>query len=151
MWRTLAPVMLVVLVACGGGAPPVPASSPEAEPVPAPVPEPEPARPPEVGSVTGVVRLRGERPEPVRINVSSDAYFDGQNPDGVFDPAFAVNDDGTVPHVVLWMQAPAVDEAQWPVPEEPARLVVDRRANFFPHALVVRAGQPVELRNDAMT
>ena len=143
--------MLVGLVACSRGSPPVPASAPEAEPVPALVSEPEPARPPEVGSVTGVVRLRGERPEPVAFNVSSDIYFEGQNPDGVFDPQFAVNADGTLPHVVLWVQAPAVDEARWPVPEEPARLVVDRRANFFPHVLVVRAGQPVELRNDALT
>jgi len=84
------------------------------------------------------------------FNVSSDAYFAAKNPDGVVDPQFEVNEDGSVPHVVLGILGLRADTASHPIPAVPATIEVVR-ADFHPHVVAVREGQAVAIRNDAAT
>lgn len=147
--RSTALAVPVLAAVAGTLASCVAATDPVAEDLAPPIAE-EPS-PPAVGRVTGRVVLRGERPERVTFNVSSDAYFEAKNPGGVFDPRFEVNEDGTVPHVTLGILGLRVEAASdHPVPVEPARIEI-ARANLQPHVLAIREGQAVEIRNDAAT
>ncbi len=132
-------------------------AEPASEPAPvspstAPIPEPPPVDPPAdapPARIVGQVVFSGTPEVATTINVSSDAYFAWKNPDGIPDPKYLVNADRTLPNVIVWIEHAAVDVARYPVPSEPAVLVLDERANYRPHVLPMRDGQALRLSNEA--
>jgi len=98
--------------------------------------------------VAGVVHLTGPRPEPKLLTVKRDpAHAGAWTVRKPWDERFEVSDDGTLPHVVVWVSKglPA-DESPEPDPGRAARITI-RNHFFVPHVVTIRAGDAVEFTN----
>ena len=100
------------------------------------------------GSLSGTVKLGAEAPAQVPLNVSSDAFCAGEwEGKTIFDPAFAVNEDGTVPNVFIYAQkGPHEGFTGY---KAPAGFAVNQKAcEYIPHVFGVMEGQEFVVTND---
>jgi plastocyanin len=134
-----AALSLVVLgVACSGGAP--------QEPAPAPAPVTNPVDPATAGRLTGSIRLEGTPPEAQTINRRSDPYCVEQ---GEARTQHFVVSDGGLENVFVYVKD-GVGSLKFPVPTTP--VVLDQMGcTYAPRVFGIRASQPLEILNSDET
>lgn len=100
----------------------------------------------EWGSLEGSFVLQGEAPAPAPIAVDKDKQFCGNF--GLVDESLVVDKRGRIQNVFVYLRSEPT--AVHPDYEKSAteEVVLDNnQCRFEPHALAVRAGQPVKLKN----
>lgn len=103
-----------------------------------------------LGEVSGVVRLAGKAPEPVRIDTTMDPACVAGGSGGTYSEQYAVN-DGRLANVYVYVKnGPVTAMSAGPVSSAPA--VIDQTGCVYvPHVVAVMAGGGVEFRNEDMT
>ncbi len=99
------------------------------------------------GAVSGSVKLDGAAPAPVALAVSSDAFCDGKwQGKTMFDPAFTVNADGTVPNAFVYAaDGPHKDYSGFSAPA--GFEVVQKDCQYVPYVFGVMEGQEFLVSN----
>ena len=138
------------LVGCKSGE----TKSPE---VPAPAEKPvvvapkPPLNPETLGDVTGIVRLAGKAPAPIKIATSMDPACGFGDGGTVYTEQYVVKGSDRLANVYVYVKSgpkEAIDAA--PMLTEP--VVLDQKGCVYtPHVIAVEVGQPVEFRNSDPT
>jgi len=129
------------MVGCGEK----PASAPE-EAAPAPTETavaPTPIDPATVATITGKIAFQGTRPRTPRLMMDQDPVCMQKHSGPVFAEDGAVNDNGTLPNVFVYVKAGA-EKFNFPPPSEPVTLDQDG-CIYKPHVLGVQVGQTLRI------
>jgi plastocyanin len=103
-----------------------------------------------LGDITGVARLAGKAPAPVRIDTSMDPACATNASGDEYSEQFVVKGDRLANVYVYVKSGP--DAAMNRRPTETAPVVVDQKGCVYtPHVVAVGVGQPVEFRNSDPT
>jgi hypothetical protein len=121
-------------VRCGGGEPARPAASPATA---------APAAPAASGtaSLAGKVAFEGTPPAPEKARLAADPKCAAMHKEGLERTAIKVTNGGLA-DVLVYVKV----KGSFPVPAEPA-LLDQQGCDYHPHMLVMRAGQPLKIRN----
>jgi plastocyanin len=101
------------------------------------------------GSLIGRVRFEGQRPEPIRINMSADPVCAKQHGGTVVNEELVVGKDGTLGNAIVFISDGLAGRTFDP-PTEPA-VVEQKGCMYKPHVLAVRANQKVRVVNNDST
>jgi hypothetical protein len=137
--KILAGILAAIAISgCGNGA-----HQQGTSPTPAPTRKIDPAT---VGSITGTVTLDGPAPEAQPIDMSAEPYCAKLNGGPVFSRQVVTGAGGALANVVVYVK------------DFPADYIVDAAAGaaalsqrgcmYDPHVVALRAGQPLEIRNE---
>jgi hypothetical protein len=131
------------LVACGGGEPAKPESA-----APATAPKAEAAAPAAAGatgggSVSGKVSFEGTVPTAERVKLNADPKCAAMHKDGLEKWQVKVQDGGLA-DTLVYVKSPV--KGTYPAPTE-AVLLDQQGCDYHPHMVVMRAGQPLKIRN----
>ncbi|HEY6291844.1 MAG TPA: carboxypeptidase regulatory-like domain-containing protein [Terriglobia bacterium] len=103
-----------------------------------------------VGAITGKVRFEGQRPKPATIHMDQDPFCAAKQGQPVFAEDGAVNPDGSLPNVFIYVQSGA-DQYTFPTPSGPVTLDQDG-CIYRPHVLGLMVGQTLRIvSSDATT
>ncbi len=106
-------------------------------------PPPTPIDPATVGEVSGQVIFEGARPQPQRINMDQDPVCTEKHHGPVFAEDGAVNSNGTLPNVFVYVKAGAEKYTFAPPTES---VTLDQVGCMYsPHVLGLMAGQVLEI------
>jgi len=139
-WTTIALVVSLLLVSCGGDNVPVtgneePAGGEAASPV-------DPAT---AGTITGKVLFTGTPPEPEPILMDAEPTCMEKHPDGAFAETVVVNSNNTLKNVFVYVKE-GLGDLKFPAPTE--SVVLDQEGcQYKPHVLGVQVGQELIIRN----
>jgi len=112
-------------------------------------PPPTPIDPATVGGVTGQVTFEGARPQPQRINMDQDPVCTEKHHGPVFAEDGAVNPNGTLPNVFVYVKAGAEKYTFAPPAES---VTLDQVGCMYkPHVLGLMAGQVLEIASSDPT
>ncbi len=97
------------------------------------------------GSVSGIVTFEGKAPRARIIRMDADTICLAKRKEFAYTQSFVLGEGGTLGNVFVHVKN--IDSAKkYPVPTEMA--VLDQKGcNYFPHVMVVRAGQKVKVLN----
>ena len=98
-----------------------------------------------VGEVTGKVTFDGAKPKQARIMMDQDPVCGKKHSGPVFAEDNAVNDNGTLPNVFIFVKSGA-EKYAIPVPTESVTLDQDG-CMYKPHVLALMVGQPLTIKN----
>jgi len=109
-----------------------------------------PVDPSSAGSVTGIVKLEGQRPKPAIIQMDQDPYCAARHSGPVFAEDDAVNPDGSLPNAFVYVKSGA-EQYAFPIPSEPVTL--DQQGCLYrPHVVGLMMGQTLHIvSSDATT
>jgi hypothetical protein len=106
------------------------------------------ATPAFAGTVTGKAAFDGTPGENPKIDMTADPVCKSLNPAQVFAERIAVNSNGTLKNVFVYIKEGV--EGTFPAPTEPA--VLDQKAcNYVPHVLGMQANQKLQIINSDAT
>jgi plastocyanin len=109
-----------------------------------------PLDPATLGEVSGVVKLVGKAPEPVRIDTTMDPACGIGATGDTYSEQYAVK-DGKLANVYIYVKSgPAVAMAQG-ASGAPAVVLDQKGCSYVPHVVAVMAGGSVEFRNEDST
>jgi len=133
----------LALVACGGGeAPKSESAAPKSEAA-APAAAPAAAAASGSASISGKVKFDGAAPAPEKVKLNADPKCAAMHKEGLERWQVHVTDGG-VADVLVYVKSGAT--GTYPVPSEP--VVMDQKGcDYSPHMVVLRAGQPLKIRN----
>jgi plastocyanin len=134
-------VVLSLVAACGGGGE-EPAGAPEESAAPAAAP----MEPGAVGTINGKVSFEGAPPEQETIQMGADPNCARLHSTPVTTEFVVVGDDGGLANVFVYVKS-GLEGQTFPVPSEPV-LLDQNGCQYKPHVVGIRAGQPLEIRND---
>jgi plastocyanin len=122
----------------------------EAATAPADQAAPTPVDQSTVGSVSGKIAFQGAKPRLARLMMDQDPVCMQKHSGPVFAEDGAVNDNGTLPNVFVYVKSGA-EKYTFPAPSEPAEL--DQEGCMYkPHVLGLQVGQTLNiLTKDATT
>lgn len=118
-------------------------TSPAAKPVSAAAAPLDPAT---IGDITGVARLAGKAPAPVRMDISMDPACTASAGGPVYSEQYAVKGD-RIANVYVYVKS-GPDAAMNSRPTGTTPVIVDQKGCIYtPHVVAVAVGQPVEFHN----
>jgi plastocyanin len=148
----IAPAILIATLALASGCK---SNTPKAAPQSAQASTPEtvherPLDPATLGDVTGIVRLAGKPPGPVRMDTSMDPACAMEAAGDLYTEQYVVNGEHLANVYVYVKSGPA--EAMSAHPTASAPVVLDQKGCIYiPHVIAVGVGQPVEFHNSDPT
>jgi hypothetical protein len=127
-----------VMAACGGSEPAKPSAPASTAAAPAAAPAAGGS-----ASVSGKVAFEGTAPAPEKVKLNADPKCAAMHKEGLERTAIAVKDGG-VGDVLVYVKSGV--KGTFPVPAE--AVVLDQQGcDYHPHMVVMRAGQPLKIRN----
>lgn len=104
--------------------------------------------PAKTGAISGWVKFKGTPPDPVAIDMRSNAACAAMNPRGVMEPP-AVSAGGEVRGAFVWVKSKFTDVA---FAASTTPVVLDQKGcRYHPRVVGVMVGQPLEIRNSDST
>jgi len=134
----LVAVATSALLACGGGSEPTesaPAASEDKASVAAAATG--------TAAISGKITYEGEPPAPERVRLNADPKCAAMHKEGLQRWQLHVTDGGLA-DVLVYVKSGI--QGSYPAPAEPA-LLDQKGCDYTPHMLVMRAGQPLKIRN----
>ncbi|MEX2213929.1 MAG: hypothetical protein WD768_07365 [Phycisphaeraceae bacterium] len=105
---------------------------------------PPPVAAPTTGTIRGVVKYAGPKPEPRRLSVATDPYcakcWELEGKTGPLSERWIWGDNETLVNVLVWI-SDGLGDRVFEVPKEQVTLELSA-CRFEPHVLAVRVGQP---------
>ena len=145
MTRKSLALILAVLplgIACGGSEPAKPAAAPKSEAAPAAAPAAAAASSGSA-SVAGKVAFEGTAPAAEKVKLNADPKCAAMHKDGLERTAIKVTNGGLA-DVLVYVKSGV--KGTYPAPTE--AVVLDQQGcDYHPHMVVLRAGQPLKIRN----
>lgn len=127
----------LLFVSCSGSPPPAPS--------PSPAPATFQVDPTTAGTITGKVEFVGKKPARKTVAMESDPQCAKLHPTAVADDAIAVNSNGTLANVFVYIKQ-GLDGKRFEPPVEP--VVIDQKGCWFgPRVLGVQVGQTLKVTN----
>jgi len=128
------------LAACGGSEPAGTQSAPTAPKAEAAAPAAAPAA---TGSISGKISFEGTAPPAEKVKLNADPKCAAMHKEGLERWQVHVKDGGMA-DVLVYVKSGA--KGTYPVPTE-AVLLDQKGCDYSPHMVVMRAGQPLKIRN----
>lgn len=100
-------------------------------------------------SIKGAVRFEGTPPPAKTVTMGADPNCKASHPDGATIEEVAVNSDGTLRHVFVYVKEGLAGQTFAP-PAEPT-VLTQHGCLYEPHVVGVQVGQPLEVRNSDPT
>ena len=144
--KSLAFLILAALplgIACGGSEPAKPAAAPAAAPKSDAAPASTSAASAGSASVAGKVAFEGTAPAAEKVKLNADPKCAAMHKDGLERVAVKVTNGGLA-DVLVYVKSGA--KGTYPAPTE-AVLLDQQGCDYHPHMVVLRAGQPLKIRN----
>jgi hypothetical protein len=126
--------------ACGGSEPAKPSGAPPTTSAAAPAAAPAAGG---SGSISGKVAFEGAPPAAEKVKLNADPKCAAMHKEGLERVAVKVKDGG-VAEVLVYVKGGV--KGSFPVPTE-AVLLDQQGCDYHPHMVVMRAGQPLKIRN----
>jgi len=105
--------------------------------------------PADEGTISGRVFFEGQPPKLMPIRMEADAVCAAQHLEPVYVEGGMVNDNGTLPNVVVYVKS-GLGNLEFAAPGEPV-LLNQQGCVFRPHVLGMRVGQSLEVMNSDST
>jgi hypothetical protein len=128
--------VLPFVASCGGGSEPAKPAAPPAAPAAAPAAAGS-------ASISGKVAFEGAAPAPDKVKLNADPKCAAMHQGGLERSTVKVTDGGLA-EVLVHVKSGV--KGSYPVPAE-AVLLDQKGCDYTPHMLVMRAGQPLRIRN----
>ena len=137
----LAPLLIAVLIGCGGET--------EEAAAPAPPKAAAPASTSGSGALSGTILFDGDAPAADEIQMGADPSCARMHPDAVMTELVVVSGNGGLKNVFVYVKE-GLEGQSFDVPEE-AVMLDQQGCIYTPHVLGIRAGQTLTIRNSDET